>query len=204
VTVTAVVLAGGGGERFGGDKLEAELDGRSILDLAIEAVLSVADEVIVAGRQIGPGRDAVRATSDPEPGGGPLVGLAAALQMAQGARAIVVGGDMPALVPAVLRAMLERLAADGSVDAVVLAPPSETGTTDGRPVLPLALDVDRARNGAREVLESGRRSLQRLVDEVRCVALPEADWRALDPGALTLLDVDTAADLDEIRRRLAH
>ena len=43
----AIVLAGGRSARFGTDKLEARIGGRSILDLAIAAVQAVATDVVV-------------------------------------------------------------------------------------------------------------------------------------------------------------
>ena len=45
--VTGIVLAGGRSTRFGGDKLAAEIGGRPLLHLAIEAVAGVVDEVVV-------------------------------------------------------------------------------------------------------------------------------------------------------------
>jgi hypothetical protein len=54
------------------------------------------------------------------------------------------------------------------------------------------------------LIDRGRRSLQALADELGCVELPAAAWLPLDPGALTLVDVDTPNDLDEIRTRLAQ
>jgi len=203
--VSAIVLAGGRAARFGGDKLAAVVGARTVLDLAIAAVASVAGEVIVAGRVIEGSRPGVRSIPDPEAFGGPLLGLRAALDAVTGARAIVVGGDMPALVPAVLEAMLESLAADPSIDAVILGGPEAAETAGGRrQVLPIALDVERARTAARNVLESGGRSLQRLLDELSVLELPAASWRPLDPDGLTLLDVDTAADLERARAGMAR
>ena len=45
--VSAIVLAGGRSSRFGADKLAASMDGRPLLQHAIDAVARVADEVIV-------------------------------------------------------------------------------------------------------------------------------------------------------------
>jgi hypothetical protein len=68
----------------------------------------------------------------------------------------------------------------------------------------VALDVARARPLAQLLIDRGRRSLQALADELGCVELTAAAWLPLDPGALSLVDVDTPNDLDEIRARLAQ
>ena len=44
--VTAIVLAGGRAARFGGSKLSLEVDGVALLDRAIAAVASVADDIL--------------------------------------------------------------------------------------------------------------------------------------------------------------
>ncbi|HSW43930.1 MAG TPA: NTP transferase domain-containing protein, partial [Patescibacteria group bacterium] len=45
--VTGIVLAGGRSTRFGEDKLVAEVGGRPLLHLAIDAVATAVDEVVV-------------------------------------------------------------------------------------------------------------------------------------------------------------
>jgi molybdopterin-guanine dinucleotide biosynthesis protein A len=214
VGVTAIVLAGGRSSRFDGDKLESELDGSRLLDRAVAAALAVADEVIVAGRAIDTtiGRLAVRSIDDAEPFGGPLLALAGALAAASGLLGIVVGGDMPRLEPGVLRAMLDELARADAVDAVILGRPYGSEAAPGpspsepprRQVLPLALRVQPAERAARVTVEAGRHSLQALLDRMAVVELPASAWLPLDPDANTLLDVDTEADLDRIRARMAH
>jgi len=89
---TAIVLAGGRSARFGGDKLAQRLDGEALVERAIDAVASVADEVIVAGRAIDGQKRTVRAIPDDEPFGGPLVALVGALGAARGTFAVVVDG----------------------------------------------------------------------------------------------------------------
>jgi len=201
---TAIVLAGGRSARFGGDKLAQRLNGEALVERAIDAVASVADEVIVAGRAIEAIKRTVRAIPDDEPFGGPLVALVGALGAAGGTFAIVVGGDMPELVPAVLRTMLEQLEAAPEIGALILAAPEVPIGTDPpepprRQVLPLAVRVQPAARAAREAVEAGHRSLQALLDRMAVVELPMTIWRPLDPGARTLLDVDTPADLERIR-----
>lgn len=201
--ITAIVLAGGRSSRFGADKLAAELDGASLLSRTIAAVEPIADIVIVAGPGPADGRQAshvgASVVQDREPFEGPLAALANVLERgisdpATGL-AIVVGGDMPRLVPGVLAAMLDRLAADPELDAVLL----ETPGAARRQVLPLAVREDAAAGAARAALDAGDRSLRGFVGRMRTLELPVEEWRALDPAGETLADVDTPADLDRLR-----
>jgi molybdopterin-guanine dinucleotide biosynthesis protein A len=212
VSVTGIVLAGGRASRFGGPKLSAVLDGESILALAIAAVTAAADHVIVAGpelpEELGTAATPVDLVGDAEPFAGPLAALANVLGRSvpePGDLAIVVGGDMPRLIPGVLRSMLDVLREDPAVDAVLLGRPgpsagAEPARTSRRQVLPLAVRVDAARREAATAIDQGERSLQALVDRLARVELPASTWMELDPDASTLLDVDTRADLERIRR----
>ena len=214
--ITAIVLAGGRSTRFGADKLAATLvaaDGRpraSVLAATIRSILAISDSVVVAGAalpaDLEPGDVPVELVADAEPFGGPLVALARVLERATPAPwdlAIVVGGDMPRLVPGVLIRMTDVLDVDPSVDAVYLgAPrtPAAIATSSPEPprrqVLPLAIRVQPAARAAREAVQAGRRSLQALVDALAAVELPSAAWLPLDPVAATLTDIDTRTDLD--------
>jgi molybdopterin-guanine dinucleotide biosynthesis protein A len=209
--VTAIVLAGGRAARFGGPKLAARIGGDTLLERAIQAAASVADEVIVA---VAPGDGPpgggaagssghvvpIRSVADDEPFAGPLAGLAGALRGTSTELAIVVGGDMPGLVPAVLAVLLERLLAVGALDAALLAAPDPD--TSRRQVLPLALRVGAAAAAARAAIEAGDRSLVRLLDRLRSIEIPASEWLALDPEGRTLLDVDRPSDLARIHREL--
>ena len=207
---TAIILAGGRSSRFGSDKLVAELDGRSLLGRTIDAVSAVVDTVIVAGpelpetlRAAGP---PVALVSDTEPFAGPLAALATALDHSADEPddlAIVVGGDMPRVVPAVLQSMLDALDGDAAIEAVLLGAQAgfidDTGGSARRQVLPLAVRVSAARAASRDAVDAGQRSLQALLDRLRSSELPAATWRPLDPSGRTLLDVDTPSDLERIR-----
>ena len=197
-SITAIVLAGGESSRFGGDKLAAELDGAPVLHHVLRAVAGVAVKIVLvlapdtpvpplprelAGRTV-VARDAVRHA-------GPLAAVAAGLASIHDDApriAIVVGGDMPWVVPAVLRLLADRLGSDASLAAMTLdaAPPTP---------LPLALRPERAREAIATCLAGSRRSLRSLLEAAPSAMLPAADWRALDPGGATLRDVDVPDDL---------
>jgi len=214
--VTAIVLAGGRSSRFGAPKLDALVDGASLLELAIRAVAAVASEIVVALPAAGgpatrtepavgpmPGNPVIRFVRDPELHGGPLVGLATALEIANRPYAIVVGGDMPRLRPAVLRAMLDWLQAGGArsggpvVEAVVL---ERAGVP--RP-LPLAIRTGSGVRAATTALASGERSLRSMLARLALKVLEAQAWQALDPRSETLIDIDERADLDRLVSREA-
>jgi molybdopterin-guanine dinucleotide biosynthesis protein A len=190
--VTAIVLAGGRSRRFGRDKLAEPVGGRPLVQRAIEAVARVASDVVV----VGPGHGTVRGTSgvrhvpDPEPFAGPLVAVAAGLEIAAQPLALVVGGDMPTLAEAVLRALLRPLTTDEGVDAVCLVHRGR------RQPLPMAVRVGAATSAARKLVGGGERRLQALPESLLARDLAEGDWRALDPEAATLRDVDRPEDLE--------
>ncbi|HEY3335410.1 MAG TPA: molybdenum cofactor guanylyltransferase [Candidatus Limnocylindrales bacterium] len=200
--IVGIVLAGGASTRFGGDKLAAMLHGRPLLHHAVEAVGAVAGHVIVV---IGPDADEPQLPAsvagrssiarDAASNGGPLQGLAAgltAIPAVDGEAAppvvLVAGGDMPTLHPGVLGLLAATLATDPTIVALTLEDP------DGAPlpmaVRPVVLPT------AISLLQDNRRSLRALLDAVPRGAVPATAWRALDPGARTLRDVDTEADLD--------
>lgn len=196
--VVAIVLAGGASTRFGADKLATDLDGRPLLHHAFLAVAEVAGPIVVVVApgapppSIPPGlATRVVVARDSETHGGPLAGLAAGLAALDPATNIVlvVGGDMPSLVPAVLRLLVGALVADPTPGAATLEadPPS---------ALPMAVRRSLAAPAAAALLAEDRRALRGLLTRVASVVVPAHAWRALDPDGRTLRDVDTPTDLD--------
>lgn len=198
--IAAVVLAGGASSRFGGNKLAAPLGGRPVLDHALAAVAGITDVVVVV---IGPGDPApairgdlgveVVVARDVVAHQGPLAGLAAGLAaLRETGRpidiALVVAGDMPTLVPDVLRLLVEALAADPTLGVARLE-------SEPVSVLPAAMRPGIAVPAAAALLAADRRSLRGLLDVVPSASISAAEWRALDPDGATLRDVDTPADL---------
>ena len=73
------VLAGGQSRRFGSDKAQALLGGTTLLDHAVAALKPQCDQIVIVGRENG----RVAAIPDrPQPGLGPLGGIAGALSYA--------------------------------------------------------------------------------------------------------------------------
>lgn len=189
----AIVLAGGRSSRFGRDKLAEPVDGRPLLDHAVAAVRALGpdlDVVVVAA----PGGDprvpsGVRVAHDDTAYEGPLAGVATGLVALSPDvdRVVVVGGDMPTLVPAVLALLLDALTTS---DAAIL----DQGAR--RRPLPMAIRRAAAADQAPAILASGERALRALLETLGTTVIAAAHWRALDPVGATVRDVDVEADLD--------
>lgn len=184
--ICAILLAGGEGSRFGGDKLSARLaDGRPVALAAAAAVANAAELHIVVTR---PGRDELISMLTAH-GWTPVITLAAArgkgaslaagIQASLGAAGWLIAlADMPLLLPATAQAVATALRA-----GALAAAPYYRGQR-GHPVgfsarlAPqlLALDGD---TGARAVL-------QNLGDQLICLDTE-------DPGVL--IDIDQPEDL---------
>jgi molybdenum cofactor guanylyltransferase len=191
MTIGGIVLAGGASTRFGRDKLAEPIDGVTLLERAITAVRAVADDVVVV---LAPGDDralppGVRSVNDASAFAGPLVGLGTGLAALPDTvdGVVVVGGDMPSLEPDVLRALLAAL------DGVGLACLHDR---DGRArPLPMAIRRDPGVKAVDALVGSGERRLRAMLDHMPSVVIPFDRWSVADADGATLVDIDTAADL---------
>jgi molybdenum cofactor cytidylyltransferase len=183
--IAGLVLAAGAGTRFGEEpKLLAPLNGRPLLQYAVDAPCAVAalDRVVVV---LGARADEIRTAVDfgraesvvcPEWSDGISASLRCGTATLVGAdRVIVTLGDAPTVTPALVERFLE-------------APPGARATYHGRPGHPVVLGPDQLARlgsvggdvGARELLEGGVL--------IECSDLASG------------VDVDTVADLDAARR----
>ena len=80
MTGIGAILAGGQSKRFGSDKADALYEGKRLIDCVADALAHCVPQIVVCGRHE-PGRHCL--DDRPEPGLGPLGGLAAALAFAQ-------------------------------------------------------------------------------------------------------------------------
>lgn len=208
----ALVLAGGAARRLGADLVGSDgkagllLGGHTFLEV-ITATLSscVARVVVVAapGQPLPEVGGAIEIVHDSTPGAGPLAGIRDGLAHAcridtPPEAVVVVSCDVPLLRPAVVRLLIERLAATGGqwVVPVVHGHP-QVLVSALRPTLLAAIERH---------LAAGRRDLRGLLDELRRVdpaavaLLDEVEVAAVDSGCRSFLDVDTPADLEAVRR----
>ena len=195
-----IVLAGGRSRRFGRDKLAASMpDGRTVLTRAVEAIASVVDLVAIVIPPDGPTPDAlpqhILVVRDPQAFGGPVAGILAGLEALGGTAdsiVVVAGGDMPWMLPEVLKLLVDALEADPDATCSRLG-----SATAGEPpvLLPCALRLGAARAAARSAVADDERRLQRMPERLATAVIDSARWRAIDPDGRTPRDVDRPADL---------
>jgi molybdopterin-guanine dinucleotide biosynthesis protein A len=115
--VAAFVIVGGQSSRMGRDKAFLELDGRTLLERALELARSVSNDVKIVGRR-------EKFTSygavieDLYPGQGPLAGIHAALTASASELNLMLGVDTPFLEARFLHYLVEQAEASGSVVTV--------------------------------------------------------------------------------------
>lgn len=200
--VIGAVLAGGRSRRMGTDKALIEIDGRSLVARAVEALAAAGATtvLIVGGAEIellsacesGSVTAPVRWMPDPMPGLGPLAGLVAALAGAREHAASVVAilpcdlvspssVDVAAVVEALVLTAEGQAAAAGAVAVV-----------DGRRQWLVSAWSPSALEPLRSALDSGERAIRRAVADLRIVDVAEVSSAAA-------ADVDTPEDLAQVR-----
>ena len=183
VALGAIVLAGGTAARMGGaDKASIELDGRTLLAWALDAVVD-AGEVVVLGDWVRTERPVTFTREDPAQGG-PAAGLLAGLDAfaRPPATVVVLAVDMPRVSLDTIGRL--RGAAEGRDGAVLLGP-------DGRRQLALVLDAARLHAVRPPYGEEHGLPLHKLLAPLDLAEVPARGDEARD--------VDGWADLRDLR-----
>jgi molybdopterin-guanine dinucleotide biosynthesis protein A len=191
VIVDLLVLAGGRGERLGGqDKAAIVVGGRTLLDRVLGAALALGGRPVVVGHGAVPA-GVLRTLEDP-PDGGPVAGIAAGLAALEGTGApadwvAVVAVDQPAAAAALasLHTALGSASAD-EVDAL-----SHVDRTGHRQWL---LAIYR-----RAALEAALAALPQVRDVAVRRLVHGLSWAEVPSGGEHLGDVDTWDDLERWR-----
>jgi molybdopterin-guanine dinucleotide biosynthesis protein A len=183
----AAVLAGGASRRMGRDKATLAVGGVALAAGVLAAAAEVADPVVLLAPEGHPARGlGARVVTDP--GEGPLAALAAALAALDADHVLVLAGDHPGLAVELL-ARLVALAPEGEAVACRRGPRLEPLVAVYRRAPALA--AARARLAG----PAGDRSLLGLLADLDTVVVEEPQWRALDPGGRSFVDLDDPGDL---------
>jgi CTP:molybdopterin cytidylyltransferase MocA len=184
--VSAIVLAAGGGSRFGGGKLLAKLGGQPIIEAVLENLREApVDEIIViVGAEAGRlsevcERYGVRTVANEEWERGQATSVLAGLRASGGRAAVVLLGDQPFVGAEAVERLVAAFAEGAKVAVATYGGKRRNPVLFSREVWPL-LEAELAGDeGARSVL----RRHPELVVEVPCEGVG-------DP-----VDVDTREDL---------
>ncbi len=205
--ISGIVVAGGQSRRLGHDKRRLRLwgtAGPTLLEhtLAVIAPLCAELVVVLNDPESWPHLPA-RTVPDVFADGGALGGIYAGLQAAAHPAALVVAADMPLLNPALLRWMLTQ-----PRTADVLAPPTQTPEriSSYPSVEPLHAIYrrDTCLPPMRAALQRGTRRISDVLAAVRVGMLDPADLARYDPHNHSACNLNTPADLERVRRILAH
>jgi len=187
----AVILAGGSARRMGGERKGLlEIGGRAIIDWQLEVLQEAFAEIFVVSSEGEPfpGRR-LSVVPDLLPGRGAPGGVYTALEAAASEWVFCVGCDMPFL----RREAIALLAARRAGHDVVLA-------ARGECVEPLvAFYSRRCREPLREALSQGVPSLGKLIQGLSASVVDARTLAKVDPGCLSLENVNTPHDLVRAR-----
>lgn len=201
-THAAVVVAGGRSQRFGpAEKATAEVGGEPMLRRVVTALTPAVDQVVVNCRAeqheafegvLADVERPVRFALDPVPDRGPVYGLRTALRRTTAESVFVAACDVPALDPALVDCLFDRLSgADAAVPAV-----------DDQP-LPLcaAYDAAAALDSCEAAIACGATRLRDVLDRLDVASVDESLVRA-HAASRAALNVNTRADLAAADRTL--
>lgn len=210
--VVGIVLAGGRSQRLAGSvptaggKAAAVVGGGPCLPRVCAAVAAVVPRVIVvaaAGQSLPPLADGIEVVRDTSPHAGPLAGIRDGLAWSLGLVpqprwAFVAPCDVPLLLPAVVRLLVEtaRASAARFVVPLVAGHPQVLVSVLSCDLAPSIAALAAAGRGPRAVLEA---VAAERPDAVRLV-LPE-ELMAVDPALDSFLDLDTPADFARLESR---
>jgi molybdopterin-guanine dinucleotide biosynthesis protein A len=196
--VAGFILAGGESSRMGMDKGLLEIDGVPLIVRTarlVDGVDRMASAATVVGRPETYQRIGLRATADGWPGCGPLGGIATALRASDTEWNLIVACDLPYLACEWLQ-FLSRRARQSVADAVV--PMSERGAE------PLcAMYHSRCEPAIRGALAQGTRKVTEGLVRVRLEYLELTEWKCFDSDGLLFKNMNTPADYEEAKTRLA-
>ena len=191
-----IVLCGGKSRRMGSPKALLPFGDETMLQRVVRLLATVVSPIVVvaANEQALPELPAeVTVTRDEQPDRGPLEGLRAGLKAlpASADAAYVTSCDVPLLVPAFARRMIDLL---GDHDIAVME-------IDGFPHPLSAVYRRRTLPQVEDLLAHDRRRPVFLFDAVRTRRVTPAEMAAVDPGLLTLRNLNTREDYEEALRK---
>lgn len=184
--VSAFVIAGGKGNRFGGDKLNHLYRGKPLISHSVDVLTEIFSDVAIIANDCG--RFAylgLPCFADIVQNAGPLAGILTALHYSPAERTCAVAGDMPN-ISAELLVYLADISKDYDVTVPVFRGEFE----------PLhAVYSKKCEKVIREALERGERRIVSFFNEVRVRKVSEEEMRAFAYPEKIFFNVNYREDL---------
>ncbi len=195
------ILAGGKSSRMGTAKAAMFVGGKSMLERAADALVSIAEEGITVVGEARVGPSGMQILPDPEitvngeRASGAIVGLYGALSAARSHWIAVIACDMP-FVSGEMFTRLDEYRQTG-VDAIV---PIQPG---GRPQPLAALyRTSTCATAALSAIESGNRSMQSLLGAINTKFIPFREFADMGHAGSLFLNVNTPEDLRQAEEQV--
>jgi molybdopterin-guanine dinucleotide biosynthesis protein A len=194
--VTGVIQAGGRSTRMGGrPKALLDLHGRRIIDRVVEVLRAVTPDLLLVTNtpdlyaSLG-----IPMVGDVFPEGGSLGGIYSGLKAAPGEAAFTVACDMPFLMPEVARLVLDRA---GEADVVIPQVGGQYETLHACYAKACLGPMERR-------LREGQLKIVGFFDEVRILAIPEAEVARFRAPDIVFMNVNTPEELERARALAAR
>jgi molybdopterin-guanine dinucleotide biosynthesis protein A len=197
--LSCAVLAGGRSLRMGTDKALVDFDGLPMLQRVLSEVTELSDDVLVIGDRPEYHRFGAKVVADTWPNCGALGGIATALAVARHEWLFVAACDMPLLSAGLVRAMAAK---PRDYDVLIPARPSARSRQGGAETLETmhAIYSRRCLSVLQSRLESGDLKVVSFMRDVRVRRLDERWLRRHDPALMSLINANSAAELDAARQ----
>jgi molybdopterin-guanine dinucleotide biosynthesis protein A len=193
--VTGIVLAGGHSRRMGHDKAFLELDGRPLIEIVLGRVQRACDEVLIVAAEVEPYRRfGVPVVTDIYRGVGVLGGIHAGLSAASSEICVVVGCDMPFLVPDLVRAFAHWAV---GVDVVVLRQGEYTEPLHGAYRRTCLAPIE-------DCIRAGLRRIVSFFPQVRVRYVTPSEVASFDPGLSFIRNVNTPEQWADVQAEWAE
>ena len=189
-----IILAGGEGNRIGGNKPFMKLDGRSLISYVLEVTSKVSNEaVVVVGRDKLKCFEAllpkdVKVAMDITSGRGPLIGVYSGLKHLRSEYAVVLPCDSPFIHEGVLKYLISRAE---DMDAVIPLWPNGY-------IEPLhsIYKVSTALKASEAAIEKEDFRIYNMIERLeRTIYIPVEKVKKFDPELLTFFNINSVEDL---------
>lgn len=184
IEASAIILAGGNSTRMGRDKATLPWGDSDILHCLVATLQGCCNEIIVVSNCPRELPTSVRIVPDIIPGQGPLSGIHAGLYHSNYPHAVVIGCDMPFIAPEFVRMLLDKRPGWDAVVPIYNHKQEPLLAAYGKECLPII----------EKLLGDGDCRVLSLLAKVRCLQLPEAEWRSIVASDNVFRNLNTYED----------